>query len=63
MTFSELKSHFGSIEKTRVALGYKSRQAIYRWGKDGIPEPQQFRIEALTEGALRADRRQESAAA
>lgn len=57
MTFDEIKKHYGSVEKARLALGFKSRQAIYRWKYEGgVPEPQQFRIEALSNGALKADR-------
>jgi hypothetical protein len=64
MTFDDIKTHFGSVEKARLALGFKSRQAIYRWKyAGGIPEPQQFRIQVLTGGALHADSLPEKAAA
>ena len=55
MTFEDLKSHYGSIEKARTALGLKSRQTLYNWRDGGIPDGEQCRIELLTEGALKAD--------
>lgn len=55
MSFDELKDYYGSVEKARVALGLKSRQTVYNWQKDGIPDGEQCRIELLTEGRLRAD--------
>jgi hypothetical protein len=50
------------VEKARRALGFKTAAAIYRWKYCGrVPEPQQFRIEVLTNGELRAERPQETA--
>ena len=46
--------HFGSVSATARALGF-SRQAVQRWDKT-IPRITALAIEALTDGALRADR-------
>jgi len=43
--------HFGGRAQVARALGY-SAQAIYAW-RDYPPELVQFRLEALTEGALK----------
>lgn len=56
MDFNDLKQHFGSIAKAAERLGVH-RQAVYEWKKRGvIPEGQQYKIEVLTNGALKADR-------
>lgn len=56
MDFKDLKQHFGSIAKAAECLGIH-RQAVYEWGKRGaIPEGQQYKIEVLTGGALKANR-------
>lgn len=55
MNFNDLKQHFGSVAKAAAALGLH-RQAVYAWDGKGIPEGQQYKIEVLTEGALKADR-------
>lgn len=55
MNFDDLMGYWGSVEKARVALGLKSRQTLYNWRDDGIPDDTQCRIELLTDGKLRAD--------
>lgn len=50
MTFDDLMTYWGSVEKARVALGLKSRQTLYNWRNGGIPGPEQCRIELLTAG-------------
>lgn len=55
MDFNDVKQHFGSIAKAAQKLGVH-RQAVYEWAKRGIPEGQQYKIEVLTEGALKAER-------
>lgn len=44
LTKSQAVELFGSVERLRVALGLKSRQAIYMWGDDRIPEAHYLRI-------------------
>ena len=62
MTYDELIVHFKSQAAVARAFqdrGYKlSQPSVSEWKKRGIPEPRQFQIEVLTEGALRADRPQ-----
>lgn len=53
MTTSEAISHYGSIRALAVALDVWPH-TIYKWG-DKPPELQQYRIERLTNGALKAD--------
>ena len=57
MNLDHLKSHYGSIAKAAQAIGVH-RQAVYRW-KDGIPFPRQCEFEVLTQGALKADRKEQ----
>lgn len=53
MTEAEATTYFGNPFRMTKALGLKPN-ARFSW-KDGIPALQQIRIEALTNGALRAD--------
>lgn len=55
MNFDDLMERWGSVEKARAALGLKSRQTLYNWRDDGIPDGEQCRIELLTKGELKAD--------
>lgn len=55
MTFDDIKGHYQSVEKARVALGLKSRQTIYNWRSTGVPAGWQARIQLQTGGALTAD--------
>ena len=56
MDFNDVKQHLGSIAKAAERIGVH-RQAVYEWKKRGvIPEGQQYKIEVLTDGALKADR-------
>lgn len=55
MDFNDIKQHFGSVAKAAQALGVH-RQAVYAWEVKGIPEGQQYKLEVLTGGALKADR-------
>lgn len=66
MTYQELLDHFGTqaaITRAFNERGYKLRQpSVAGWKKSGIPEPRQFQIEVITNGALRAERPQEVSA-
>jgi hypothetical protein len=55
MTFQDLVGHFGTVKKASDAIG-RTRQCIYDWRDDGIPEKRQLEIQKLTKGALKADR-------
>lgn len=57
MNFEDIKQHFGSVEKARLALGLKSRQTLYNWRDEGVPDGEQCRIQILTDGELKADER------
>jgi hypothetical protein len=48
---------FGSIEEMRIALGLKTRQAIYMWpDNEPIPEPHELKIRfVLKPKSFRAD--------
>lgn len=52
MRTSDAIAHFGSAPKLAQALGLKSRQAIYRWGKK-VPELYQYKLQVLTRGQLK----------
>ena len=54
MDYKDLINYFGGASKAGKALGV-CRQGVYKW-QDGIPELRQYQIEAVTGGALRADR-------
>ena len=56
MTFEEITTHFGSVEKAKAALGLKSKQTIYNWRDKGVPEGWQARIQIQTRGKLKADK-------
>jgi hypothetical protein len=55
VNFNDIKEHFGSVEKAKVALGLKSRQTLYNWREGGVPPGWQARIQIMTEGVLKAD--------
>ncbi len=55
MTFKDIIGHWKSVEKARAALGIKSRQTLYNWRDNGVPEGWQARIQLRTRGKLRAD--------
>jgi hypothetical protein len=57
VTFDDIKDHFGSVEEARVALGLSSRQTLYNWRESGVPDGEQCRIQLLTRGKLKADRK------
>ena len=44
LTKSQAIELFGSVERLRVALGLKSRQAIYMWNENRVPEAHYLRI-------------------
>lgn len=56
MTFEDIKRFYGSVEKARIALGLKSRQTLYNWQADGVPDGEQCRVQILTRGKLKADK-------
>jgi len=62
MKTKEAIQHYGSVPALAAALGLASRQAVYYWG-EYPPSGRQFQIEILTNGALRAERQTEQAAA
>jgi hypothetical protein len=55
VTYDDIRKHFGSVEKARVALGLKSRQTLFNWRDDAVPPGWQARIQLATEGRLMAD--------
>lgn len=55
--YQDIKRHFGSVEAARAALGYRSRQTIYNWRTEGVPDGEQCRIQILTGGELKATRK------
>ena len=54
MDYTTLIQHYGSVSKAARALD-RYRSTLYNWRADGIPEEAQAYIEAMTNGALRAD--------
>lgn len=54
MTFNDIIARWKSVEKARVALGLKTRQTLYNWRDNGVPEGWQARIQIKTKGRLRA---------
>lgn len=55
MTFNDLCSHFGTGSAAARFLGI-SRQTLQNWKTRGrIPFDQQYRIQLLTKGKLKAD--------
>lgn len=65
MKLSEAIAHFGSKAELARALGIEP-QAVYQWptadNPEHIPEGRQYQIQALTDGVLKADPKQSSAA-
>jgi len=60
MKTSEAINFFGSQKALKEALNLKARQTIHAWGE--IPPPgRQYQIEVLTNGALRAERKDKAA--
>ena len=58
MTIQDLINHFGNLNKLSVFLGY-DRARVYHWKSiNKIPLLQQFIIEDLTDGALKANKTQ-----
>lgn len=55
MTYTQLCSHFGTGSDVARALGL-SRQTVQNWKtRKRIPFDQQYRIQLLTQGKLKAD--------
>lgn len=46
--FDLLVRHFGGLDKTKEALGLKSRQVVHSWGIGGIPRKHWGRISKIT---------------
>jgi hypothetical protein len=55
MTFDDVVAFFGGVSKAKKALGLKSRQTLYNWREDGVPDGEQCRIQIITGGQLTAD--------
>ena len=53
MDFYDIKNHWGGVSCAAKALG-KGRQSVYRWKETGVPLGEQYRIQVLTEGKLKA---------
>jgi hypothetical protein len=54
MTPKQVIKHFGSVQKTALAIGMTT-QCVYKWQDQGyIPYPSQRIIELLTEHKLEA---------
>ena len=57
MTYNQLTAHYRGLSKAARALKL-ARQTVFAWqGRNGIPERWQIRIEAQTDGKLKASRR------
>lgn len=54
MTALEAIAHFGNSHQLTTALGLKPN-SVFSWKDGEIPPLHQIRLEALTEGVLRAD--------
>ena len=54
MTFIQLKNHFKTQAAVARALGI-SEGAVSRMRKQGIPEGRQFKLQHITNGALKVD--------
>ncbi len=55
MDFDDIIGRWGSVDKAKTALGLKSRQTLYNWRDNGVPEGWQARIQIMTRGKLRAE--------
>lgn len=62
MNVDDVIRYFGTTTEAARALGYQSHASILHWRKTGIPFERQCQIEVLTNGALRAQRPESSAA-
>lgn len=54
MDFHDIVKRWGSVEKAKSALGLKSKQTLYNWRDNGVPDGWQARIQLMTKGRLRA---------
>lgn len=54
MTTDEVVKHFGNSKSAVAAALNISPSAVSQWGEQP-PEKQQFRLEKITRGALKAD--------
>lgn len=54
MDYDDIVARWGSAEKAKNALGLKSKQTLYNWRDNGVPEGWQARIQIMTRGKLRA---------
>lgn len=55
MTFDEAVAHFGSSWRMCIKLGIRGQNGAHWKRNNRIPVLQQMRIEAMTDGALKAD--------
>jgi hypothetical protein len=61
MTIDQVIDHFGSVSATAKAVRVKY-QAVAQWvSKGSVPEGRQWQIQALTDGALTADKETDAA--
>jgi hypothetical protein len=54
MTFDDLVGFFGTVASGAKAIGC-SRQTMYDWRANGIPEDWQLEIQKMTKRGLKAD--------
>ena len=52
MNYDDLMAHYGSFARAAKALG-KTRQAVHRYKKNGIPLPVQYQFQVITRGKVR----------
>jgi hypothetical protein len=61
MRKSDAIEYFGGAQKLATALGLKSRQAIYQWPGELVPDLYQYKIHHLSGGALPIEPQQKDA--
>ena len=55
MNTQQIERHFGDKASAMKQIGCKSRQLWRHWSINGIPEGQQYKIQALTDGKLKVN--------
>lgn len=62
MTYQQLLAHFGGLSKVAEALGV-DRRRVWNWSERRIPSKWQAKIESVSDGKLRADKKARADAA